>query len=338
MKLPTSQELIAAAKQAVAKMKLPGRALCTIETMAKRILEIEVTRRKGIVLPQHRNPNIPAGITAITGFEKLFSAAGHLREKFTLDNEYVQALDVQYATLDPKKAQLAVDHIYKELIKLITAFEATNERLRYEMLTTGAIAIDTEKAKLAVDFQIADDHLKTLGTTKRWFLADMATFTGSVTADLQLGKSAVQRDGNAAAKGVLMNSNTYGSMWDALCKEFKDAGNELPKGWLDQHNNDGHIKAVKGMALEIEDRTSGITDKKGNAIQLLADGKAVIHTGKGVLVEYEGLVNDLEAGTATGLYAKTATVVDPSAVECYVQDNRLPALPNPDRVYVLTAY
>jgi hypothetical protein len=340
LKLPDPQELTNLCAAHAAGFNLPGRALCTSRNATERVIPIDLKRRHHIYVPDFRHPSIPAGVNIISGLAKIYTEAGHIREKNVVDHSLIQILDAHYHDLDKGKQKLAADNVIGLFLDLAEAIEYRFEWARMQVFSTGALTVAHPTAIFAVDYQVAADHKVTLTTTSKWDGdGTIGNFVGSVPGDFRNAKQAVEAHSGKQCTDVVMNQTTYDQMWAALEVEFPgtNENNALPPGWRDQHLNN-HVKQIKGVEIHIDNRMAAFTEKDGTtAVTMLANGAVVFHTGTPI-VRYNGLVTDLDAPTSNGHWAKTNVVADPSSVETIVQANEIPSLPNPDEIYILTAY
>lgn len=268
-----------------------------------------------------RNPTSVAGVTAVTGKKRITAKLGTITENKPIDERLLKWTDGVGKHM-PERAQ---ELLARELSDLNDIFDRTHNKLAYDLLRTGAVAVSVEGVSETFTFGLGGSAT----VTTPWSTVATAT----PIADLIGAKDQIQRNWGAPASKVIMGSGALKYLMQSA-----EALAILGETTKDQFAVMGMLEKISGLQIVIED---GGYYASGSFVPFLSDNStnanfAVVLADGPVGQFVEAPPCDPKAlENMYGRFAKTFESDNPAGRFLQMTQTALCGLTMPNKVYTL---
>lgn len=269
------------------------------------------------------------------GFDKYDTEMPFFKESMYIDEEMRQKLNTMIQTNNREIVNSILAKIFDDVISLIEASYISLERMRMEMLTTGALTLASNGQAYSYDFGVADGQKKEVSTS--WSNAN-ADIIGDITDYVEEMK----------AKGVNITRAICNS---SVAKNFRT--NTAIKNAVYVFAG-GSVNVTTARAIDYIYNETGVrfyvydnvyVNEEGNAVKYVADDTVVLlpegvlgYTHIGVTPEESDLMNNLNAKVSVngdGIAITTYGTADPVNVETKVSMVALPSFERANEIVIV---
>ena len=270
------------------------------------------------------------------GIDKYDTVMPFFKESMVLDEATRQQLNVMLQTNNEALIENIIANVFDDQIKLITAAYETIERMRMQLLTSGAITLSSNGQSYSYDFGMPESNKITV--TTGWYDAD-----SDPVKDIQDIKDAARLNGvkitramcnTNALKTLLGNKNISSRIYVLGNGNVSITTEEVRK----------YIERETGITIFVNDE-GYIDESTGNFVPYFADDIFTLfpdgELGKthfGMTPEESDLMNANVADVSivdNAIAVTTSKLVDPVNSEMKVSMVALPSFEMADAVYIL---
>ena len=269
------------------------------------------------------------------GFDKYDTEMPFFKESMYIDEEMRQKLNTMIQTNNREIVNSILAKIFDDIISLIEASYISLERMRMEMLTTGALTLSSNGQSYSYDFGVTDGQKKEVETS--WSNPN-ADIIGDITDYVEEMK----------AKGVNVTRAICNS---SVAKNFRT--NTAIKNAVYVFAG-GTVNVTTARAIDYIYNETGVrfyvydnvyVNEEGNAVKYVADDTVVLlpdgilgYTHIGVTPEESDLMNSLNANVSVngdGIAVTTYGTADPVNVETKVSMVALPSFERANEIVII---
>lgn len=269
------------------------------------------------------------------GFDKYETEMPFFKESMYIDEEMRQKLNTFIQTNNSELVNQILAKIFDDVISLIEASYISLERMRMEMLTTGALTLASNGQAYSYDFGVEDDQKKEVGIS---WSDENADIIGDITEYVE----------DMKAKGVTITRAICNS---SVAKNFRT--NKALKNAIYVFAG-GTVNVTTQRALNYIAEETGVTIVVNDNVYVNEDGKAVKYipdntfvmlpdgvlgyTHLGVTPEESDLMNSLNARVSVnseGIAITTYGTADPVNVETKVSMVALPSFERANEIVIV---
>ena len=269
------------------------------------------------------------------GFDKYDTEMPFFKESMYIDEEMRQKLNTMIQTNNREIVNSILAKIFDDIISLIEASYISLERMRMEMLTTGALTLSSNGQSYSYDFGVTDSQKKEVETS--WSNPN-ADIIGDITDYVEEMK----------AKGVNVTRAICNS---SVAKNFRT--NTAIKNAVYVFAG-GTVNVTTARAIDYIYNETGVrfyvydnvyVNEEGNAVKYVADDTVVLlpdgilgYTHIGVTPEESDLMNSLNANVSVngdGIAVTTYGTADPVNVETKVSMVALPSFERANEIVII---
>lgn len=271
------------------------------------------------------------------GIEKYKTEMPFFKESMVIDEKLRQQLNTLMQTQNDTIINSIIVNIFNDQIKLITAAYETIERMRMQMLTTGAITMSSNGQSYQYDYGMPVTNKITVQTA--WSSA-----SANIIKDINNTKKLARKAGYKITR-AMCNSNLLESL---------TANTNISKRIFAMSNGDVYITSEEvrrfiereaGLVIYVND-DGYIDETTGNFVNYFADDVFVLmpegelgETHIGVTPEESDLMNGATKAEVAlvnnGIAVTTFAIEDPVNVETKVTMVALPSFEKADGVFIL---
>lgn len=269
------------------------------------------------------------------GFDKYETEMPFFKESMYIDEELRKNLNTMLQTNNQALVNNILGKIFDDEIELIKASYVTLERMRMEMLTTGAITLSSNGQAYAYDFGVEEDQKKTV--SKSWSEAD-ADIIGDIISYVESMK----------AKGV----NITRAICNSSVAQYFRTNTAIKNGVYVFANGTVNVSSVRaldyiynetGVSFYVYDNAYVAED--GSVVKYVPDNTVVLlpegtlgETHFGVTPEESDLMNSLTAEVSlvdNAIAVTTHEEHDPVNVETKVSMVALPSFERANEIMII---
>lgn len=271
----------------------------------------------------------------VQGIEKYSTEMPFFKESYYIDEKLRQALNNVIASNNSGLINRILGQIYKQESNLIDATDIALERMRMQLLTTGALVLGSNGQGYTYDYGLDDDQKITVETS--WT---------DPTADIISDINDIKK--KAKAKGInltraICNSSVTGAF--ALNEAIKNSLYVFANGTVVPTDSEA-LSYVEGRTqITIVEYDNVYVDEDGvehkyvpdNTIVFLPEG-VLGETALGVTPEESDLMNSLTAEVSIvngGVAVATHKMFDPVNVETKVSMVALPSFERANEIFIV---
>lgn len=324
MSFPSDAKLTGMVQSFIPDTALRAAPLFAPETCDELYYEFDMIEMNTGLL-HHRNPDSVAGIVKLTSKTRKQAKLHSIREKKQFSETLMR---ISKAPGSRMKERFAA-RLRREMLDLDHLFNVTNEKLRWDLLTTGAMTLTEEDTTVAYDFGLTNEGTVSAGwdvpassvpmTDLNTMKETIRTTWGVQPTDLYIGSKALNL--------FFQSAETAAMLSDATKQEFFERG-------------------VVGRLLDLNVIIvdNGYKDAAGDhKYYMSTDGAeadmCIVKAPGTVGLQVEGLAIDSDAPEGhMGKWSKSWTQKDPSG-RWYLQTwNTIPGLTEEKKMYVGTLW
>lgn len=270
------------------------------------------------------------------GFEKLSAQMPFFKESKYIDEELRQELNKVIESNNQAYIDAVVNRIFNDEMDLLEGAAAQRERMRMMALTTGTIVMEGNGQVYEYDYQMPEEHKKTVG--KSW-----SDPTANILNDIREGIDKIENDTGVTVERAVCGGKVLGY--------FRN-NNEIRASLTNAETGERFISDNKvlqfvsdELGIQVVKNDKRFKDESGAAQRYVADDVFVMfpsgqlgNTWFGTTPEESDLMTGSVANvtiTDTGVAVTTIQKADPVTVETKVTMICLPDFPTADQVYIL---
>ena len=269
------------------------------------------------------------------GFDKYETEMPFFKESMYIDEEMRQKLNTMIQTNNRELVNQILAKIFDDVIGLIEASYVSLERMRMEMLTTGALTLSSNGQSYSYDFGVEAGQKKTVGTS---WSDENADIIGDITQYVE----------DMKAKGVNITRaicNSSVAKYFRTNKAIKNAIYVFANGAVNVTTNRAidYIFNETGVRIVVSDNV--YVNEEGNTVKYIPNDTFVMlpdgilgYTHLGVTPEESDLMNSLNAKVsvnAEGIAITTYGTEDPVNVETKVSMVALPSFERANEIVIV---
>lgn len=269
------------------------------------------------------------------GFDKYETEMPFFKESMYIDEEMRQKLNTMIQTNNRELVNQILAKIFDDVIGLIEASYVSLERMRMEMLTTGALTLSSNGQSYSYDFGVESEQKKTVGTS---WSDENADIIGDITQYVE----------DMKAKGVnitraICNSSvakcfrTNKAIKNAIYVFANGAVNVTTNRAIDYIFNETGVRIVVSDNVYVNEEGNTVKYIPNDTFVMLPDG-ILGYTHLGVTPEESDLMNSLNAKVsvnAEGIAITTYGTEDPVNVETKVSMVALPSFERANEIVIV---
>ena len=271
----------------------------------------------------------------VQGIEKYKTEMPFFKESFYIDEKLRQQLNNVINSNNKELIDRILGQIYKQEVSLIDATDISLERMRMQLLTTGALVLSSNGQGYTYDYGLAEDQKKTV--KKSWSdpAADVISDINSIIAEAKAKGFKITR--------AICNSSVTGAF--ANNTAIKNALYVFANGTVTPTDADALSYVESKTKVSIVEYDNVYVDENGVAHKYIPDNTIVFlpdgnlgETALGITPEESDLLNSLNAEVSIingGVAVTTHEMVDPVNVETKVSMVALPSFEQADKIYIL---
>lgn len=270
------------------------------------------------------------------GFEKLSAQMPFFKESKYIDEELRQELNKVIESNNQAYIDAVVNRIFNDEMDLLEGAAAQRERMRMMALTTGTIVVEGNGQAYEYDYQMPEEHKKTVG--KSW-----SDPTANILNDIREGIDKIENDTGVTVERAVCGGKVLGY--------FRN-NNEIRASLTNAETGERFISDNKvlqfvsdELGIQVVKNDKRFKDESGVAQRYVADDVFVMFPSGRLGTTWFGTTpeeSDLMTGsvanvtiTDTGVAVTTIQKADPVTVETKVTMICLPDFPTADQVYIL---
>lgn len=270
------------------------------------------------------------------GFEKLSAQMPFFKESKYIDEELRQELNKVIESNNQAYIDAVVNRIFNDEMDLLEGAAAQRERMRMMALTTGTIVVEGNGQAYEYDYQMPEEHKKTVG--KSW-----SDPTANILNDIREGIDKIENDTGVTVERAVCGGKVLGY--------FRN-NNEIRASLTNAETGERFISDNKvlqfvsdELGIQVVKNDKRFKDESGAAQRYVADDVFVMFPSGRLGTTWFGTTpeeSDLMTGsvanvtiTDTGVAVTTIQKADPVTVETKVTMICLPDFPTADQVYIL---
>lgn len=270
------------------------------------------------------------------GFEKLSAQMPFFKESKYIDEELRQELNKVIESNNQAYIDAVVNRIFNDEMDLLEGAAAQRERMRMMALTTGTIVVEGNGQVYEYDYQMPEEHKKTVG--KSW-----SDPTANILNDIREGIDKIENDTGVTVERAVCGGKVLGY--------FRN-NNEIRASLTNAETGERFISDNKvlqfvsdELGIQVVKNDKRFKDESGAAQRYVADDVFVMFPSGRLGTTWFGTTpeeSDLMTGsvanvtiTDTGVAVTTIQKADPVTVETKVTMICLPDFPTADQVYIL---
>lgn len=235
MPFPTNAKLTGLVQQFLPDKRYIARQMFTPATSDSNLYAFDqVLWNRGITT--FRNENSPAGATAMTGKTRVTARLHTLREQKIVDERLLRWQDAPGKEMSERFNDLLV----RELEDLNDVFDRTHEKLAWDLLRTGSVAVSVEG--------VTETYAFGLGGSGTAATAWSTIATSTPIANLKAAKDLVRKNWGAEATEVYMGSTALQYLMQSA-----EALAILGENTKDQYAVMGLLEKISGLKITIVD-------------------------------------------------------------------------------------
>ena len=271
------------------------------------------------------------------GVEKYKAEMPFFKESMVVDEKMRQKLNILMQTQNEALISQIIAKIFDDQIKLITAAYETIERMRMQIVTTGALTLSSNGQSYQYDYGMPASNKITVGTT--W-----GTTGATPIKDINDAKKAARAKGYNLTR-AMCNSNLLETL--AQDTSIKNRIYVLANGNVEITGEEVRkfVEIETGLTIYVNDE-GYIDEATGNFVNYVADDVFVLmpegELGKthfGVTPEESDLMTGATKAEVSlvdnAIAVTTFAIEDPVNVETKVSMNVLPSFEKADAVFIL---
>lgn len=270
------------------------------------------------------------------GFEKLSAQMPFFKESKYIDEELRQELNKVIESNNQAYIDAVVNRIFNDEMDLLEGAAAQRERMRMMALTTGTIVMEGNGQAYEYDYQMPEEHKKTVG--KSW-----SDPTANILNDIREGIDKIENDTGVTVERAVCGGKVLGY--------FRN-NNEIRASLTNAETGERFISDNKvlqfvsdELGIQVVKNDKRFKDESGTAQRYVPDDVFVMFPSGRLGTTWFGTTpeeSDLMTGsvanvtiTDTGVAVTTIQKADPVTVETKVTMICLPDFPTADQVYIL---
>lgn len=271
-------------------------------------------------------------------FDKLSAQMPYFKESKYIDEESRQELNIVIETGNQAYIESVVKNVFDDQLDLIRGARATRERMRMMILTTGAVAMESNGQIYSYDYQVPEEH-------KGEAVVSWNDFENSDPInDITLALDKIEEDTGVRPTRAMCNATVWKNLRQN--KAIKDSIYVMAQGAVTRISDDKlrqFILDETGISIYKNDKR--FIDETGgsqkfcpdNTISFFPDGK-LGKTWFGTTPAESDLMASNVANVSivdTGVAITTVEHADPVNVETIVSMICLPDFPVADQIYIM---
>lgn len=269
------------------------------------------------------------------GFDKYDTEMPFFKESMYIDEEMRQKLNTMIQTNNREIVNSILAKIFDDLISLIEASYISLERMRMEMLTTGALTLASNGQAYSYDFGVANDQKKEVETSWSNVNADIIGDISDYVEEMKAKGVNITRA--ICNSSVAKNFRTNTAIKNAIYVFAGGTVNVTTARALD------YIYNETGVRFYVYDNV--YVNEEGNSVKYVADDTVVLlpegtlgFTHIGITPEESDLMNSLNANVSVngnGIAITTYGTADPVNVETKVSMVALPSFERANEIVII---
>ena len=282
------------------------------------------------------------------GFDKVESEIPFFKESIIIDEELRQKLNMVLATNNQAYIDSVLNEIFDDEIELLRGARATREKMRAQLISTGAISINNNGVAKDYDYGLEEWQKVTLSTaTDKW----SDTVNSNPLEDLETWISTVKENTGSTPTRAIMATKTFNYI--VKNENLRDSIYPLNGGTgiVTSAMAKEAIKNLTGLTVytyddvyypEGTEKTKGATASRyfpENVVSLLP-GTILGYTRFGTTPEESDLLSSPNIAnvkiTDVGVAVTTMKKADPVNVETKVSQTVMPSFENGDKILIAT--
>lgn len=269
------------------------------------------------------------------GFDKYDTEMPFFKESMYIDEEMRQKLNTMIQTNNREIVNSILAKIFDDLISLIEASYISLERMRMEMLTTGALTLASNGQAYSYDFGVADAQKKEVETS--WSNAN-ADIIGDISDYVEEMKAkGVNVTRAICNSSVAKNFRTNTAIKNAVYVFAGGTVNVTTARALDYIYNETGVRFYVYDNVYVNEAGNSVKYVPDNTVVLLPEG-ALGFTHIGITPEESDLMNSLNANVSVngnGIAITTYGTADPVNVETKVSMVALPSFERANEIVIV---
>lgn len=270
------------------------------------------------------------------GFDTISTDMPFFKGSLYIDEKLRQMLNIALGTGNQAYIDSLLNNVFDDEMQLIRGAAAQRERMRMQLLTTGAIAISANGENLAYDYGLPSDHKKEVSTS--WSSA-----SAKILDDIQAGIDKIEGDTGVRPVRAVCSLKT---MMDIT------KNTEIRKSTMILTNGDGFLSKEVAqnyisqmLGIEVQVYSKKYKNEAGQVKQFIPDDLFVMFPSGSLGTTWFGTTpeeSDLMTGSTaavsivdTGVAITTIKHADPVNVETKASMICLPSFEMADQVYIL---
>ena len=270
------------------------------------------------------------------GFDKVSAQMPFFKESLYIDEELRQELNIVIETGNQAYIDSVVNRVFDDEMSLLEGAAAQRERMRMQVLTTGAIAITANGEDLQYDYNLPESHKGTVATS--W-----SSPSADIVEDIRTRLDLIEDETGVRPKRGLCSRKT----WNYIMKNdaIKKAVFVLTDGVGVMTDSRLASYLQETLDIEIVVYTKRFMDENKQAKAFVPDDLLVLfpegtlgNTWFGTTPEESDLMSSNAANvsiTDTGVAVTVTQHTDPVNAETKVTMVCLPSFEAADQVYIL---
>ena len=269
------------------------------------------------------------------GFEKYETEMPFFKESMYIDEEMRQRLNTMIQTNNRELVNQILAKIFDDVIGLIEASYVSLERMRMEILTTGALTLSSNGQSYSYDFGVESEQKKTVGTS---WSDENADIIGDITQYVEDMKAkGVNITRAICNSSVAKHFRTNKAIKDAIYVFANGAVNVTTNRAIDYIFNETGVRIVVSDNVYVDEEGRTVKYIPNDTFVMLPDG-VLGYTHLGVTPEESDLMNSLNAKVAVnaeGIAITTYGTADPVNVETKVSMVALPSFERANEIVIV---
>lgn len=282
------------------------------------------------------------------GFDKVETEIPFFKESIIIDEELRQKLNMVLATNNQAYIDSILNEVFDDEMQLLRGARATREKMRAQLVSTGAITLNVNGVALSYDYGLETWQKVTLSTaTDKW----SDTANSNPIEDLIEWVNKIKTETGATATRAIMSSNTFNYIVqnEKLAKSIYITNNG--QGIVTPTMVRDAIQVLTGLTVYTNDDVyypEGTEDIKSatasryfpeNVVTLLP-GTTLGYTVYGTTPEESDLMSSPNVANVrivdTGVAITTMKQADPVNVETKVSQVVMPSFEQADKILIAT--
>lgn len=269
------------------------------------------------------------------GFDKFETEMPFFKESMYIDEEMRQRLNTMIQTNNKELVNQILAKIFDDMISLIEASYVSLERMRMEILTTGALTLSSNGQSYSYDFGVEEDQKKTVA--KNWS-DESADIIGEITQYVEDMKAkGVNITRAICNSSVAKHFRTNKAIKNAIYVFANGAVNVTTNRAIEYIFNETGVKIVVNDNVYVGEDGSAVKYVPNDTFVMLPEG-VLGYTHLGVTPEESDLMNSLNAKVAVngeGIAITTYGTADPVNVETKVSMVALPSFERANEIVIV---